>query len=278
MMQILEKIVNAQRAEVQKKKSEMPVPALEKSRYFPLAPRSLSSAVMEGSGVIAEFKKRSPSLGTINATALPQVVCRDYFEAGASAVSVLTNRQFFGGSNDDLLMVRETCDGVILRKEFIIDEYQVVESKSMGADAILLIAGILTGPRMASLSRLASSLGMEVLFEIHAPAETDKLPGEARIIGINSRNLDNFTVDTDLPARIIGSLPPQCIKIAESGIQSPQKLVELGKDGFDGFLIGELFMKEPDPGARCRQFIRDADRLRAGDNVDNPETERYQDH
>jgi indole-3-glycerol phosphate synthase len=267
-MQILEKIINAQRAEVQKRKSASPVPALEKSRYFPLTPRSLSSAVIKGSGIIAEFKKRSPSRGIINAHALPGVVCQGYFDAGASAVSVLTNRQFFGGSNDDIPRVRETCDGVILRKEFIIDEYQVVESKSLGADAILLIAAILTGPQMTVLSRLALSLGMEVLFEIHTRGEADKLPGEARLIGINSRNLDNFNVDTGIPKEIIESLPPHCIKIAESGIHTPQMLLELGKEGFNGFLIGELFMKEQDPGASCRQFIRDVNRLRVGENMD----------
>jgi indole-3-glycerol phosphate synthase len=267
-MQILEKIINAQRAEVQKRKEAFPVPSLEKSGQFPMPSRSLSSAVMKGTGIIAEFKKRSPSRGIINAHALPGAVCRGYFDAGASAVSVLTNRQFFGGSNDDLLRVRETCDGVILRKEFIIDEYQVIESKSLGADAILLIAAILTGPQMTVLSRLASSLGMEVLFEIHTRGETEKLPGEAKLIGINSRNLDNFTVDTGIPREIIGNLPPHCIKIAESGIHTPQMLVELGKEGFDGFLIGELFMKEEDPGASCRHFIRDVNRLRVGENMD----------
>jgi indole-3-glycerol phosphate synthase len=177
--------------------------------------------------------------------------------------------RFFGGSNDDFLKARAACEGVILRKEFIIDEYQVIESKSIGADAILLIADILTGKQMRDLSRLASSLGMEVLFEIHDTGGIDKLPGDARLIGVNSRNLDNFTIDMDIPEKIIGRLPAGSIRIAESGIDSPQKLLELRRAGFEGFLIGEMFMKQEDPGKACREFIESLNRLVAGDHMDS---------
>ncbi len=272
MIRILEKITNAQRAEVSRKKKYVPVPELEKSPLFPVAVRPLSASLPErnGYGIIAEFKKRSPSRGIINSSATPGEVCPRYFDAGASAVSVLTNGRFFGGSNDDLLQARAACEGAILRKEFIIDEYQVIESKSIGADAILLIADILTGKEMRDLSRLASSLGMEVLFEIHDTGGIDKLPGDARLIGVNSRNLDNFTIDMEIPEKIIGRLPEGSIRIAESGIDSPQKLLELRRAGFEGFLIGEMFMKQEDPGESCREFIESLNRLAAGDRVNNP--------
>ena len=257
-MKILGKIVDAKRAEVAKVKTNVPVSSLEKSEYFRSPARSLQKSLLsrEGFGILAEFKKKSPSKGLINAGALPENVCPAYFEAGASAVSVLTNREFFGGSNEDFLKARKACKGVLLRKEFIIDEYQVIESKSLGADAILLIADILTKRELTGLSTLASSLGMEVLFEIHDEKGIEKLPAEAKLTGINSRNLDNFSIDMDIPARIIRLLPETSVKIAESGIHSPEKLMEFRKLGFSGFLIGEMFMKENDPGDSCRRFTQ----------------------
>lgn len=256
-MNILKKIVAAKRAELQALKSEINVASLEKSSYFTSPTRSLEKAINDkkGYGIIAEFKKMSPSKGLINASALPEVVCPGYLQSGASAVSVLTNREFFAGCNEDLLKARALCEGPILRKEFIIDEYQVIESKSIGADAILLIADILDKSKLKSLSLLAESLNMEVLFEIHDEEGIGKLPENSKLTGINSRNLENFVVDTGILARIVRMLPESSIKIAESGINSASIVPELRKSGFGGFLIGELFMKENDPASACKNFI-----------------------
>lgn len=256
-MKILEKIVRATRSETKRDKTANPVSVLEKSSHFNRPVISLEESLCDPGrhGIIAEFKKRSPSRGTINSSAIPEEVCPVYFKAGASAVSVLTNSQFFGGSKDDLLRVRDLCNGPLLRKEFIIDEYQVIESRSIGADAILLIADILTAPQMKELSRLARSLALEVLFEIHDENGIEKLPPWARIVGVNSRNLDNFNVDPGIPGRTAGKLPPCCIKVAESGISSETDIVRLRSEGFSGFLIGERFMRETDPGTACSKFI-----------------------
>ncbi len=258
-MHILEKIVASKQHEVMQLKKSFPVPELEKSRYFPEPVRSLKSSVLdrEKNGIIAEFKRQSPSRGVINSLACPAEVCRAYIDSGASAVSVLTDSEFFGGRNTDLIKVKENCNGPVLRKEFIIDEYQVVESKSIGADAILLIVDILSKDELRNLSLLASSLGLEVLFEIHDGEGIEKLPPEAAIIGINSRNLDSFRINRELPVNVINRLPEESVRIAESGIRSVRDLVNLRIAGFDGFLIGERFMKSPDPGASCRKFIRE---------------------
>ena len=263
-MNILEKIVSAKRKEILKSKNAVPVSSLEKSKHFPAQTLSLERSLQnnKGFGVIAEFKRQSPSRGIINSAARPGKVCGAYLDSGASAVSVLTDREFFGGGNDDLLQARRACNGVILRKEFIIDEYQVIESKSIGADVILLIAGILSRQELKALSDLALSLELEVLFEIHSEGDIGKLPGKAVLIGVNSRNLDTFSINMDIPGKIISKLPETTIKIAESGIHSAEKLMELKKAGFDGFLIGEKFMKEQDPGESCRMFIEDLRQLR----------------
>ncbi len=258
-MSLLEKIVKAKRVEIEKCKTANPSASLEKSEYFESVTRSLSKSLLdkEKQGIIAEFKRKSPSRGLINSSALPENVCPQYLNSGASAVSVLTNREFFGGSNEDIVNSRKLCDGPILRKEFIIDEYQVVESKSIGADAILLIADILTENEMKNLSALAESLNMEVLFEVHDESGPDKLPPGARLTGINSRNLENFKTNLDILTQIINKLPGDTIKIAESGIHSAETLIELKKLGFNGFLIGEHFMKEKYPGKACRKFIQE---------------------
>ena len=258
-MDILDKIVEAKRADVQKSKTVNPLKALEKSEYFSRQTISLERSITDGSkyGIIAEFKRQSPSKGVINRRAGIEITCTGYFNSGASAVSVLTNSEFFGGSDSDLTNARKACSGPLLRKEFIVDEYQVVESKSIGADAILLIADILSAPEMKTLSDLAVSLGMEVLFEIHDRTGIEKLPVNARIIGINSRNLGNFTINMDIPGEIIKMLPADSIKIAESGIDKVETLIKLEETGFNGFLIGELFMKEENPAEACSRFIKE---------------------
>ncbi len=256
-MSILKKIVSAKRNDIERDKRNMPVASLEKSNCFSMPVRSLEKSLLDPElyGIIAEFKRQSPSRGIINSTALPEEVCPAYFKAGASAVSVLTNNQFFGGSNEDLIKAGKLCNGPILRKEFIIDQYQVIESRSIGADAILLIADILSKGEMRRLSSLARSLKLEVLFEIHDESGIAKLPPDGRLVGVNSRNLASFDINMDILRRITGKLPTGIIKIAESGIHSEQAMLQLKNEGFTGFLIGERFMQESDPGIACRNFI-----------------------
>lgn len=258
-MNILEKIVTYKRKEVGQLKIDNPAALLEKSKFFRRKTLSLKRAIADSkkNGIIAEFKRQSPSRGVINQYADPAIVCPRYLEAGASALSILTDGEYFGGSNSDLLAVRDLCDAPILRKEFIIDEYQVVEARSIGADAILLIADILTAREMKILTGVAESLDLEVLFEIHNENGIAKLPADARLIGINSRNLGDFSVNMDILEKTIGRLPESSIKIAESGIHSAGTLAELRSVGFDGFLIGEMFMKDKNPGEKCREFIID---------------------
>lgn len=256
-MNLLEKIVKAKRADIEMMKEKFPVASLERRIYFTAETLSLERSLENSSnhGIIAEFKRQSPSRGVINEGALPEDVCPRYLRSGAAAVSILTDSEFFGGSNDDLTRARKSCNAPILRKDFIISEYQVLESKSIGADAILLIADILSEKELKSLSRLAESLKMEVLFEIHEENGIRKLPGNARLTGINSRNLGNFSIDMSILRETLSKLPDNAIGIAESGIHSAETLIELESLGFKGFLIGELFMKEKDPGEAFNRFI-----------------------
>ncbi len=256
-MTILNKIIRAKHKEIIVSKQKVPLRVLEKGKYFSRKTCSLESSLRNPDkfGIIAEFKRLSPSRGIINAKALPELVCSDYFNYGASAVSVLTDSEFFGGSVADLVKVRDYCHGPILRKEFIIDEYQVVESKCYGADAILLIVDVLNRNELAKLYSLAKSFDLDVLFEIHDITGIEKLPDDSRIIGINSRDLNTFSVNTDKLKEMIEIIPATSIKIAESGIQSPQTFLKLREEGFTGFLIGEMFMKHQNPGEALREFI-----------------------
>ncbi len=258
-MTILEKIVKAKLKEVDALKASVPAAILEKGIHFERPVSSLKETLndKDSTGIIAEFKRRSPSQGVINDTVQPAAVCAGYFEAGAAAVSVLTDNRFFGGSNDDLLGVRERCGGPLLRKEFIIDEYQVLESKSIGADAILLIADILSRSEMENLSYLAGLLGLEVLFEIHDESGIGKLPAGVRLVGVNSRNLGDFSVNTALLHKMAAKLPEGCTMIAESGIESARSVTGLKSAGYRGFLIGTLFMRATDPAAACNKFINE---------------------
>jgi indole-3-glycerol phosphate synthase len=260
-MTILDKIVAFKRHEIEDRKNIFNYASLEKSIHFPGKPVSLKKAILtEGSsGIIAEFKRKSPSAGVINETAIPHEVCLNYMNAGSSAVSVLTDNEFFGGSSSDLCDVRANVSCPVLRKDFIIDEYQVIEAKSLGADAILLIAEILDTGRLDQLYTLAVSLGMEVLLEIHDEKSIGSIPAETEIIGINSRDLRSFSVSHDNMVRLIDLLPGNLVKVAESGIRSTVDFLNLRNAGFNGFLIGEHFMRNSDPGLACKTFI---DRLR----------------
>lgn len=256
-MTTLQTIIDYKKKEVQEKKDLYPIKLLERSIYFQSPTLSLKKNLEQPqlSGIIAEFKRQSPSKGAINKYADVEHTTMGYHLAGAIAISVLTDAVFFGGKNSDLTTARNYSNCPILRKDFIIDEYQLIEAKSIGADAILLIAAALTKEHILELTRLASDLRLEVLLEVHEEPELDKIIPGLHIAGVNNRNLR--TMDTSLQTSIdlAGKLPRECLKVAESGINSAQQVVQLKKQGFDGFLIGEQFMKKRKPEQACKAFI-----------------------
>jgi indole-3-glycerol phosphate synthase len=256
-MTILDQIIAVKKMEVEERKSFCPDSVLEKSIFFHEQPRSLKSHLLrEGSfGIIAEFKRKSPSAGIINESSIAGEVCAEYSEAGSSAVSVLTDHEFFGGSSDDLSEVRKKVVCPVLRKDFIIDEYQIIEAKAIGADAVLLIAEIHTSEKLSELYHFACSLGLEVLVEVHDEKNISRIPEEAQIVGINSRNLASFSVDLDHLSTLIQRLPENAVKVAESGIKSVSDYLKLKDTGFNAFLIGESFMRTASPGSACKEFI-----------------------
>jgi indole-3-glycerol phosphate synthase len=257
-MDILEKIVAYKKKEVEDRKSLYPVKLLERSIYFPTLPVSMSKYVSREdlTGIIAEFKRRSPSKGVINAYAPVERTTVGYMQAGASALSVLTDKPSFGGSNEDLTAARKYNYCPVIRKDFTIDEYQIIEAKSIGADAILLIAAILTPLQSKTLCAFAQSFGLEVLLEVHdereLAAHSDCTPN---LIGVNNRNLKTFEVNVDVSKRLAEKIPGAPIKVSESGINDPSVIVELRQYGYCGFLMGESFMKHARPEKAARDFI-----------------------
>ena len=256
-MNILDKISAQKIKEVEIKKSILPIKILEQSVYFNMPVVSLKDAVIDEkkSGIIAEFKRRSPSKGLINNTADVEQTTIGYIEAGASALSVLTDEQFFGGSSADLFTARKVNSVPILRKDFIIDEYQIIEAKSIGADAILLIAAILDKQKVKDFSALAHRLGLQVLLEIHNAEELSVLSENVDMIGVNNRNLKDFKVNIQTSIGLSEKIPDEFVKISESGISKAGNIIELKKYGYNGFLMGENFMKTQNPAKACSQFI-----------------------
>lgn len=208
-------------------------------------------------GIIAEFKRRSPSKGWINRDADPLRTVPAYAEAGAAAVSILTDGPYFGGSEDDIVSVREKVGIPILRKEFIVDPWQVLQSRVLGADAILLIAAALTKERCAELAAAAHDLGLEVLLEIHSQSEVEYINGNVDMVGVNNRNLGTFHTDTDNSLRLADALPRDILRVSESGISAPQTIRRLREAGYKGFLIGESFMKTTAPEVALARFIEE---------------------
>jgi indole-3-glycerol phosphate synthase len=207
-------------------------------------------------GIIAEIKRRSPSKGVVNENISVEDLSIGYMQAGASALSVLTDAHFFGGSNADLKTARRCNFAPILRKDFIVDEYQVIEARAIGADAILLIAAALSSERCKQLASVARSLGLEVLLEVHSAVEIQTHCSEdTEIIGVNNRDLKSFSVSLESSKLLIDSIPKHALAVAESGIDSPDTVIELKGLGYRGFLIGEAFMREAVPADACRRFI-----------------------
>lgn len=257
-MNILETIIAEKKKEVATRKVINPIALLEYSALFDRQTISMKESISADAsyGIIAEFKRKSPSRSWINQYAKADAVSLAYTRAGATGLSVLTDESFFGAQKDDFQQVRilNTCP--VLRKDFIIDEYQIIESKAMGADVILLLAKTLSPQRIESYVRLAHSLGMEVLLEMQNEREVlANCNTSADMLGINNRNLKDFTVDFDNSARLASLLPAEKIKIAESGIEKANDIAYLRSVGFKGFLIGEQFMRHDDPGLACTSLI-----------------------
>lgn len=256
-MTILDEIIEHKKMEVTENKSLYPVKLLEKSIYFANSTVSLKEYLLRNdkSGIIAEFKRRSPSKGNINISASVEQVTIGYMMAGASALSILTDQKFFGGSNADLTIGRKFNFCPVLRKDFVVDEYQIIEAKSIGADAILLIAAALSIQDCNRLAKFAKSLGLEVLLEVHSKKELDWLSSDIDVLGVNNRNLHTFKVDIQLSIDLIKHMPRDVVKISESGLSQPTTVIQLKQAGYNGFLMGEHFMRSPHPEETCRKFI-----------------------
>lgn len=259
MKTILDKIVDDRRIAVNQLKANKPLSELIAGPDRERRPNSLRQALLanHASGIIAEFKRRSPSKGIINDQVLPQIVTQGYVAAGATGLSVLTEPLYFGGSDDDLIKARIANPSTpILRKDFVIDEYQIIEAAYLKADVILLIAAILSKEEISSLTAVAQSVGLEVLLELHDESELEKIDDKVDLIGINNRNLKDFSVDTERSLRLLERLPVEAVKIAESGLSDPLTVNHLREGGFKGFLMGENFMKNENPGQVCAEFIQ----------------------
>ncbi|MFM7851582.1 MAG: indole-3-glycerol phosphate synthase TrpC [Flammeovirgaceae bacterium] len=263
-MDILNRIVEQKRIEVAQRKELYPIRLLEQSIYFGSPTVSLKKYVQRSdkSGIIAEIKRQSPSRGVINNHVSVERTSIGYMQAGASALSVLTDKLFFGGSSEDLMTARKYNFCPILRKDFTIDEYQIIEAKSIGADAILLIAAILSPLQIKVLAATAHQLGLEVLLEVHSNDELEKsIDDTIDLIGVNNRNLKTFELDLDISKRLVEAIPSKFVKISESGIESPATIIELKKLGFDGFLMGQNFMQHSRPEEAAKEFIKQLNKI-----------------
>lgn len=257
-MNILEKIVVDKKSEVQLKKNLIPVSVWKRMPHYDEERISLKGSLLEEDsiGIIAEFKRKSPSKGIINEKAdlIDVVTAYDEFAAG---VSVLTDEIYFGGLNDDLMLARSVATVPLLRKDFMIDEYQLFEARGIGADVILLIAACLSKQQVKQLARKAKQLELEVLLEIHNEEELEHICDEVDFVGVNNRNLKTFEVDINTSLNLINKIPKDKLAIAESGISNVDTIITLKKAGFKGFLIGENFMKQADPSIAFAEFVKE---------------------
>lgn len=257
MKDILEEIIAHKRVEIERQKAAIGQELLMNNCHEPM-PRGSMRAALAASpyGIIAEFKRRSPSKGWINETADASVIPPAYENAGASALSILTDEKFFGGSLKDIRTARPLTGLPILRKDFIIDEYQLYQARITGANAILLIAAALEREQCKSLAAKAHALELEVLLEIHNEQELDYVNENVDMVGVNNRNLGSFHTDVENSFRLAGKLPTDMLLISESGLSDPETVRQLRHAGFRGFLMGEHFMKASEPGAALQRFIK----------------------
>jgi len=255
---ILDKIVLKKREEIRTAKLKTKLDQLKMSDLFSRDCYVLRDFILDPAltGIIAEFKRQSPSKGIINDHLSVEEVTNGYAAAGASALSVLTDQSFFGGKDEDLLEARRVNKLPLLRKDFMLDEYQIIEAKSMGADIILLIAAILPPAEVRKLAKCAKDLGLNVLLEVHNREELDRsICDDLDAVGVNNRNLGDFSVSVQHSYDLVEHIPSRFLKISESGISDPKAIKDLRAAGFDGFLIGENFMKESDPGKAMEEFV-----------------------
>ncbi|MBZ9729485.1 indole-3-glycerol phosphate synthase TrpC [Salegentibacter sp. JZCK2] len=263
-MNILDKIIADKHKELLLKKLVVPISQLEQSALFERQTVSLAEELRNSkTGIIAEHKRRSPSKSVINQDLNVEDVAKGYEEAGISGMSVLTDGKYFGGSLDDLLYARAAVKMPLLRKEFIIDEYQLLEAKAHGADVILLIAAVLEREQIKKLSEFAKSIGLEVLLEVHNEEELQKsIMPSLDMLGVNNRNLKTFEVSTDISKELSEQIPEDFVKVSESGISSVEAIKDLLEYGYKGFLIGENFMKTNNPGKAAAAFVKELNTYR----------------
>jgi len=258
MKTILDEIVAKKRIEIIEKQKTRSIEDFKQTENFIVPVLSAKASILDESksGIIAEFKRKSPSKGFINKDANVKEIVSGYEKFGASVVSVLTDEDFFGGSFDDLKQAKEALNIPVLRKDFIVDEYQVYETKAIGADLMLLIAECLTKDEVLHLAKTAKEIGLEVLLELHSEDQLEKVNDYIDLIGINNRNLKTFEVDVEKSKQILKQLPKDLIKVAESGISNPETVKDLREAGFQAFLIGENFMKEDNPAFAFEKFVK----------------------
>lgn len=260
-MNILNQIAAVKRREVEAMKSIVPEKALKVEAFSVLRSVLSMSRSLRGHnpGIIAEHKRRSPSKGEISPMSDVAAIAEAYSRNGAAAMSVLTDTPYFGGSLADLVVAREVAPRLpLLRKEFIVDEYQIHQARIMGADAVLLIAAMLDADSLRRFNDSAHSLGLETLVEVHTLKEIEAVPEDADMVGVNNRDLTSFTTDISNSSRLADALPEGIVKVAESGIRGAEDIIRLREAGFDGFLIGEALMSQPEPGEALRRLITES--------------------
>lgn len=263
-MNILDKIILNKEREVAERKKLFPTGLLEQSPLFNRTTISFKKELLREDrvGVIAEFKRKSPSKGIINDQVSVEETTSGYIQSGASALSILTDFEYFGGKSEDLIAARKVNDCPILRKDFIIDEYQIIEAKSIGADVILLLANVLNAKQIRQFAQFAKTLGLESLLEIRDKDELQTINEHIAVVGVNNRNLKDFNVNLSQSFDLVNLIPDDFVKISESGIDSAKTIHELKAVGFNGFLMGETFMKQNQPGKACADFIKEVNEFK----------------
>jgi indole-3-glycerol phosphate synthase len=255
-MTILDKIIESKKVEVALRKQTTSIDTLQKAPAFSRKCLSMKQSLLNSeSGIISEFKRKSPSLGWIHEEADVIDVTSGYSAAGASGISILTDLEYFGGTPMDLMAARQFVSCPVLRKDFLIDEYQLYEAKAMGADVILLIAAALTVEQTVELARKANELGLEVLLEVHNAEEIGHANDFVDMLGVNNRNLKTFEQSIQTSFDLAALIPDKFLKVSESGISEVETVKELRKVGYKGFLMGENFMKEENPAEALVRFI-----------------------
>lgn len=267
-MTILDKIVADTRDLVARRKQKIPVSSLKDFPYYQSPTLSFEAALRSRNlAIIAEIKKASPSKGVIRHDFDVQEIAREYKLNGASAISVLTEPDYFQGSLENLKLARQAVDLPLLRKDFIIDPYQVYEARAYGADGILLIAAVLEKNQLRDLHDAAASLGLSCLVEVYDIQELDRIDfDQVRILGVNNRNLHTFTVDIDHSLRVFEVAPVDLVRVSESGLRTAADLTHLRRNGIDAVLIGERFMQAREPGLMLRKLNEETRSLLASNS------------